>query len=130
MSEELQGRRGRAVELLELHDSLDLLDQELRVRKIVLLLTPLVSTVLAVPLFIVLFINEARLFAAYPSTFIVALGAILYAVTVERRRLREERQAVRNRIRQMEDPPPPQPRLRAITCDPSGECLLPDRTLP
>lgn len=107
-SQELQGGRDRAAELLELHDSSDQLDQELRVRKIILILTPLVSCVLAAPLFIVLFLNKVRFFAAYPSTFAILLGAILYAVTLERRRLGEEREEIRSRIREIESGPSPE----------------------
>ena len=102
MSDELQGEQGRGIQLLELHDSLDLLDEELRVGKIALFLTPLVSTVLAAPLLIILFVNQVRLFVAYPSTFVILLGAILYALAVERRRQREEREAIRRRIREIE----------------------------
>jgi len=105
MNDELQGRRGRGIQLLELHDSLDLLDEELRVGRIVLLLTPLVSTVLAAPLLIILFLNDVRLFLAYPSTFVVLLGAILYALIVQRRRQTQDRGAIRNRIRQIEVAP-------------------------
>lgn len=105
MSDTLEGVRGRGLQLLELHDALDLLDEELRNRKTVLLLTPLVSTVLAVPLLVVLFVNEVRFFAAYPTTFVVVLGAILCAVTVERGRLRQRREAIRSQIRQIEVAP-------------------------
>jgi Na+/H+ antiporter NhaD/arsenite permease-like protein len=117
MTDELQGSPGRAVELLELHDRLDLRDDELRVQKIVLRVTPLVSTVLAAPLLIVLFLNEVRFFVAYPTAFIVVLGAVLYALKVERRRRKAEREAIRARIRQIEDAPPP-----LIECHPTAEC--------
>ena len=105
MSDELPGRLGRGVQLLELHDSLDSLDEELRVGRIALLLTPLVSTVLAAPLLVILFLNDVRFFVAYPSTFAALLGAILYALTVERRRQRRERDAIRDQIRHMEVAP-------------------------
>jgi hypothetical protein len=82
-----------------------MLDEELRVRKTVLLLTPLVSMVLAAPLIAVLFVNQVRFFALYPTTFLVVLGAILWAVTVERRRLSEEREAIRDRIHRIEVAP-------------------------
>lgn len=105
MRDQLVGSKGRAVELLDLRDRLDRLDQELRIRRVTLVATPLVSTVLAAPLLAVLFVNEAPFFAAYPFIFVVLLGAILYAITVERRRLEGEREEVRERIRQIEDPP-------------------------
>lgn len=100
-----QGRRGRAAELLELRDGLDRLDEELRIQRVFLLATPIVSSVLAAPLLAVLFVNEVRFFAAYPSAFLIVLGAILYAITVERRRYKEEREAIRDRIREIEDAP-------------------------
>jgi uncharacterized membrane protein len=103
MSEELQARRAAAVELLELHDELDRLDEELRVQKIATRVTTLVSIALAVPLLIVLFINDVRFFLAYPTVFVVILGVILGVLTVERRGLEEEREVLRGRIRQMED---------------------------
>ena len=105
MSDELQRGGERGVQLLELHDSLDLLDDEVRVGKIVLLLTPLVSTVLAAPLLIILFVNDVRFFVAYTAGFVTLLGAILYALAVERRRQRVEQEAIRNRIRQIEVAP-------------------------
>jgi hypothetical protein len=105
MSDELQRGGERGVQLLELHDSLDLLDDEIRVGKIALLLTPLVSIVLAAPLLIIIFVNDVRFFVAYPATFVILLGAILSALAVERRRQREEREAIRNRIRQIEVAP-------------------------
>lgn len=101
MSDEPEGTRPAAVELLELHDSLDRLDEELRVQKIALRLTPLVSITLAVPLFIVLYLNHVRFFAAYPSTFVVILGAILYVLTAERRRLKDEREVLQGQIREL-----------------------------
>lgn len=103
MSGELGKERTSAVELLELHDRLDRLDEELRVQKVALRLTPLVSVVLAVPVLVALFLAQVPYFAAYPSTFAVLLGAILCALTVERRRLEEKREATRSRIRRMEE---------------------------
>lgn len=102
-----QGGRARAVELLELHDDVDQLDEELRIQKIAVRLTTLVSMVLAAPLLIVLFLNHVRFFLAYPSTFVLVLGAIRYALRVQRRRLIEERDTIRTQIRQMEDERPP-----------------------
>jgi membrane protein YdbS with pleckstrin-like domain len=102
MNEELRASRARAVKLLELHDTLDRLDEELRVQKITRRVTVVVSIVLAAPLLVVLFINEVRFFAAYPATFVIVLGAILYAMAVERHRLREQREAFRDRIRQLD----------------------------
>jgi hypothetical protein len=93
------------VELLNLHDAVDLLDEEIRLRRTVLVLTSVVSTVLAAPLLIVLFLNDAPFFAAYPTTFVIVLGAILCAVTVERSRLRAERDAIRDQIHQIEVAP-------------------------
>lgn len=106
MSEQLRATRGRAVELLELRDDLDVLDEELRVGKTAFRLTAVVSTVLAAPLLAVLWMNHVRFFAAYPSTFLIVLVAILYAMTVERRRLEEKREAIRNRIRLIEEAAP------------------------
>ena len=102
MNEEHRGSRRRAARLLELHDRLDILDEEIRIRVITRRVTLLVSTVLAAPLLIVLFINEAPFFAAYPTTFVVVLGALLCAMTVERHRLGEQREAVRDRMRQLD----------------------------
>ena len=104
MSDDLQ-ERGKAVELLELRDGLDLLDQELRERKTGLILVPLVVTLLAFPILFAIYVSEARFFLAYVSTLIIVAGAILYGMTVERRRLGEEREGIRNRIRQIEDAP-------------------------
>lgn len=95
--------RDSAAELLELYDSSDRLDQELRIRKMVLIFTPLISCVLAVPLLIALFLRRVPFFVAYPLTFVITLGALLYAVRAERRRLRDERAAIQDRIRQIED---------------------------
>ena len=105
MSDELQEERGRAVELLELRDRLDLLDQELRERKTGLVVVPLVVTLLAAPLLILLVVNEAPFLVAYMSTLFIVGGAIIYGMTIERRRLGEERETIRHRIRQIEDAP-------------------------
>ena len=102
MSDDLQ-ERGKAVELLELRDGLDMLDQELRERKTGLILVPLVVTLLASPILFALFVSGARFFLAYVSALIIVGGAILYGMTIERRRLGEERERIRNRIRQIED---------------------------
>lgn len=102
MRHDVQLDRASAVELLELHDRLDGLDEELRVQKIALTLTPLVSIVLAAPLIAVLWVNHARFFLAYPATFVVILGAILAVLAVERRRLKRERDAVRNQLQAIE----------------------------
>ena len=72
-------------------------------RKLVLLLTPLVSTALAAPLLVILFLNEVPFFAAYAATFVIVLGAILYAVLLERRRLEDEREETRTRILEIEE---------------------------
>ena len=102
---DLTGRtRERATELLELHDALDRLDEELRVQRIAFVLTPLLSILLFAPLFLILFINEAPCFAAYPGTFILILGTILYSLTVERRRHEREREAIRSRIGRLVPP--------------------------
>ncbi|HKI83637.1 MAG TPA: hypothetical protein VKA63_04805 [Candidatus Krumholzibacteria bacterium] len=93
------------MELLELHDRVDRLDEELRVQKIALILVPFVSILLAVPLLAVLFVNHAQLFLVYPSTFVVILGAILAVLTVERRRLKREQYAVRNQLHETEVAP-------------------------
>jgi hypothetical protein len=45
----------------------------------------------------------------YPSTLVIAFGAVLYGLTIERRRLREEREAIYDRIRQIEDAPQLEP---------------------
>ena len=84
---------------------LDMLEEQLRMRSKVLLLTPLISTLMAAPLVAVLFVNDVRYFAVYPLTFLVLLGALLCAVAVERRRLRGERDSIRDRIRQIEVAP-------------------------
>lgn len=105
MSNGLRRHPGKAVELLELRDSLDMLDDKLRIQKIVFLVTPLVSTVLAVPLLIILFLNAVPLFAVYPVAFLAILGAILWALGVERGRLGEDREAIRERIREIEGAP-------------------------
>ena len=105
MGDDLQEERGKAVELLELRDGLDMLDQELRERKTGLILVPLVVTLLASPILFALFVSGARFFLAYVSVFIIVGGAILYGMTIERRRLGEEREGIRNRIRQIEDAP-------------------------
>ena len=95
--------RPRAVELLELHDTLDRLDEELRVQRIALVLTPPVSLLLAVPLLAVLWVNDAPFFLAYPFTFLIVLGVILFVLALERRRLNRERDAVRERIHEAEE---------------------------
>ncbi|MGD2047121.1 MAG: hypothetical protein PVH96_12985 [Gemmatimonadota bacterium] len=105
MRHDVQLDRASAVELLELHDRLDGLDEELRVQKIALTLTPLVSIVLAAPLIAVLWVNHARFFLAYPATFVVILGAILAVLTVERRRLKRTRDAVREELHAAEVAP-------------------------
>jgi len=110
MRHDVQFGRATAVELLELHDSLDRLDEELRVQRIALTLTPLVSIVLAAPLLAVLWVNHAQFFLAYPSVFVLILGTILSVLTVERRRLKRERDAVRRRLHETEvAPQPPTP---------------------
>ena len=104
MSDDLQ-ERGKAVELLELRDGLDMLDQELRERRTGLVLVPLVVTLLASPILFALFVSGAPFFLAYVSALIIVGGAILYGMTIERRRLGEEREHIRNQIRQIEDAP-------------------------
>jgi len=114
MSDELQERQAKAAELLDLHDRLDRLDEKLRAQKTAIRLTTLVSIVLAAPPLIVLFLNHVRFFLAYPSTFVMTLAAILYALVAERRRLKEEREGIKTRIREMEEAPPPEARLRGM----------------
>jgi hypothetical protein len=102
MSDGLRYGQERAIELLELHDRLDLLDEELRVQRIALLLTPLVSILLGGSLLAVLFVNRTGAFTVYASVFTVVLGAIVCVLLFERRRLRGRRDSLRSRIREEE----------------------------
>jgi hypothetical protein len=97
---------GRADELLELHDRLDRMDEQVRIRNTLLRMTALVSLLLAVPLLGVLFVNEVPAFSAYVVTFVLVLGAILHAVRHERRRLEGEAEELRARIRSLMRVPP------------------------
>ena len=112
MSDGFRQGRERAIELLELHDRLDRLDEELRVQRIALLLTPLVSLLLGGSLLAVLFVNQAESFTVSASVFTVVLGAILAVLLFERRRLKEQRESLRSRIRRTELSAAP-PRVRA-----------------